>query len=95
MILMALAAFVVERLLGAADSSNQASLDRMKNGLSHFNPDQLRKFVCRMCNWARRHHIIRKYSGFIRNLRESTDVPFKLFPINFEDVKVITKRLCF
>ena len=77
--------------LGATESGDQASLDRMKNGLSHFNPDQIRKFVCLMCNWARRQHTIRQFSVFITKLRESVSVPHKLIPITAEDVKVIRK----
>jgi hypothetical protein len=75
--------------LGATESGDQASLDRMKNGLSHFNPDQIRKFVCVMCNWARRQHTIRQFSVFITKLREYVALPHKIIPITPEDVKII------
>jgi hypothetical protein len=62
--------------LGATGSGDQASLDRMKNGMAHFHADQIRKFVCLVCNWARRPHAIRQVTVFIQKLRERSGLLF-------------------
>jgi hypothetical protein len=70
--------------LRATDSGDQASLDCMENGLSHFNPDQIRRCSPASCVIVDAVNILFVFLLYLF-------VPQKLIPITTEDVKVIKK----